>query len=87
MSTARPNDVACKEVVELLTDFLESALDGETRVLIERHLGLCADCTEYLRQFRLMITATGCLSETALPERVEDELLQAFRRWRHGPRS
>jgi len=87
MSTARPKDVACEEVVELLTDFLEGALDRETGAQVEQHLVLCPDCTHYLRQFRLVISATGRLSEAALPERVENELLQAFRRWRHGPPS
>ena len=86
MSADRPKDVACQEVVELLTDFLDGALDRETAAQVEQHLALCPDCTEYLRQFRLMITATGRLSETALPDHVEDELLQVFRRWRDGQR-
>jgi anti-sigma factor RsiW len=87
MSSARPGDVTCQELVELLTDFLEGALGRETAAQVEHHFGLCPDCTEYLRQFRLMIAATGRLSETGLPDRVEDELLQAFRRWRRGQRS
>jgi anti-sigma factor RsiW len=87
MSTARAKDIACQEVVDLLTGFLEGALDPETGARIEQHLVLCPDCTEYLRQFRLTIAATGRLSETALPDRVVDELLQVFRRWRDGRRS
>ncbi len=87
MSTAGAKDLACQEVVELLTDFLEGALDRETGAQIEQHLVLCPDCTEYLRQFRLTIGATGRISETALPDHVEAELLQTFRRWRRGQRS
>jgi len=84
MSTARPTDIACQEVVELLTDFLEGALDRKTRTRLEQHLVLCPGCTEYLRQFRLTIGATGRLSEADLPERVKEELLHVFRHWREG---
>lgn len=84
MSVARPQDLACREVVELLTDFLEGALDERTRTQVEQHLVLCSGCTEYLRQFRATIGATRKLAEEDLPERVKESLLDAFRHWRHG---
>jgi anti-sigma factor RsiW len=84
MSAARPQDLACRELVELLTDFLEGALDERTRTQVEQHLVLCPGCTEYLRQFRVTIGTTRKLAEEDLPERVKESLLDAFRHWRHG---
>lgn len=84
MSVARPQDLACREVVELLTEFLEGALDERTRTQVEQHLVLCPGCSEYLRQFRATIGATRRLVEADLPERVKESLLDAFRHWRHG---
>jgi len=84
MSAARPTDIACQEVVELLTDFLEGALDRKTRTRLEQHLVLCPGCTEYLRQLRLTIGATRRLSEAELPEHVRTALLDVFRHWREG---
>jgi len=84
MSAARPEDIACREVVELLTDFLEGALDRKTRTRVEQHLVLCPGCTEYLRQFRLTIATTRRLAKTDLPDRVKEDLLDAFRHWRQG---
>lgn len=84
MSAARPQDLACRELVELLTEFLEGALDERTRTQVEQHLVLCPGCTEYLRQFRATIGATRKLAEEDLPERVKENLLDAFRHWRHG---
>jgi len=72
MSVARPQDIVCKELVELLTDFLE------------QHLVWCPGCSEYLRQFRATIGATRKLAEEDLPEGVKENLLDAFRHWRHG---
>lgn len=84
MSAARPQDLACRELVELLTEFLDGALDERTRTQVEQHLVLCPGCTEYLRQFRATIGATRKLAEEDLPERVRENLLDAFRHWRHG---
>ena len=84
MSAARPQDLACRELVELLTEFLEGALAEGTRTQVEQHLVLCPGCTEYLRQFRASIGATRRLAEEDLPERVKESLLDAFRHWRHG---
>jgi anti-sigma factor RsiW len=84
MSAARPHDLACRELVQLLTEFLEGALDERTRTQVEQHLVLCPGCTEYLRQFRATIGATRKLAEEDLPERVKENLLDAFRHWRHG---
>ena len=84
MSVARPQDIVCKELVELLTDFLEGALDESTRTRIAQPLVWCPGCTEDLRQFRATIGATRKLAEEDLPERVKENLLDAFRHWRHG---
>lgn len=84
MSVARPQDIACRELVEILTDFLEGALDERARTQVEQHLVLCSGCAEYLRQLRATIGATRRLAEEDLPEKVKESLLDAFRHWRHG---
>ncbi len=38
-------DVRCREVVELVTDFLEGTLPVDRRDLVERHLGLVSAFT------------------------------------------
>ena len=84
MSVARPQDIACRELVEILTEFLDGALDEHSRTQVEQHLVLCSGCAEYLRQFRATIGVTRRLSEQDLPEQVKESLLDAFRHWRHG---
>ena len=84
MSKVRPQELVCQDVVELLTEFLEGALDEGTRTKVEQHLVWCPGCSEYLRQFRATIGATRKLAEEDLPEGVKENLLDAFRHWRHG---
>ena len=46
------DDLACINVVELVTDYLEGALPAVEARRLERHLATCPGCTEYLEQLR-----------------------------------
>jgi anti-sigma factor RsiW len=74
--------MTCQELVELVTDYLEDALQSEQRQRFEAHLSVCPGCEEYLQQIRLTIAATGAVTEDSLEPEVRDALLSAFRNWR-----
>ena len=82
-----PAQMTCKELVELVTDYLEDALPPAEVRRFEEHLKECRGCTAYLQQFRQMIDAMGRLTEDAVPDDARDKLLQAFRDWKkeQGP--
>jgi hypothetical protein len=52
-----PAEVACRELVTLVTDYLDGALPADWRQGIEQHLGQCDGCQEYLNQIRAIIDA------------------------------
>lgn len=74
--------LSCRELVELVTDYLEGALPEAERVRFEDHIGICEGCGVYLEQIRQTIHVVGRLTEEALPPGAERELLEAFRGWR-----
>jgi len=74
-----PLDLQCREVVELLDDFLEGALSPEMIMALEHHLAGCDGCTTYLEQLRAAIALAATTGEKALPPALEQELLEAFR--------
>ncbi|MGH2528892.1 MAG: anti-sigma factor family protein [Actinomycetota bacterium] len=80
MST--PEALACKELVELITDYLEGALAEHDRVRLEDHLALCDGCTSFLQQMRMTIELTGMLTEDEIPAQGKQELLGVFRAWK-----
>ena len=84
MSSVPSSDLACKELVELITDYLEEALSYDDRTRFEEHLLMCGGCREYLRQMRSVIGLSRKLSEEPLPKSVRDELVTIFRRWKSG---
>ena len=79
MLKARP--LTCREMVQLVTSYLEDELSLGDRRRFERHLRTCDGCSTYVEQMREMIRLAGALREDDLRPQVRDELLAAFRDW------
>jgi anti-sigma factor RsiW len=75
-------DMACREVVEVVTDYLEGKLPARDRRRLERHLTACDGCDAYLEQMRQTIVLTGRLEPEDVPAELEERLLVAFREWK-----
>ncbi len=72
-------DMSCQEFVELVTDYLEDALDPSTRARFEHHMGLCLGCEVYLRQMEETAARLGSIPAESLPPYAQTTLLEAFR--------
>ena len=77
----RRRDLACREAVELVTDYLEGALSPADRERLEGHLAACPHCTEYLAQMRRTLDLLGRIEPESLEPRAQDELVALYRRW------
>ncbi len=80
----RVQELSCREVVEILGDYLEGAMAPEDRVRLEAHLADCDGCTAYLEQLRVTIRLSGRLPEDSVSPEAMAPLLEAFRAWRRG---
>jgi anti-sigma factor RsiW len=74
--------LACRELVELVTDYLEGALEPGEALRFDEHLTGCAGCRTYLDQMRTTIAITGRLAPDRIPIAVRERLMEAFRAWR-----
>jgi anti-sigma factor RsiW len=81
MFRRRRQNLVCREAVELITDYLEGALDAKDRARLEGHLADCPHCSEYLAQMRKTLDALGRIEAEALEPAVADELVSLYRRW------
>ena len=84
MSGASVEELSCREVVEILGDYLEGAMTPDDRARLEEHLAGCEGCTAYLEQLRTTIRLSGCLPDEAVSPQAMAPLLEAFRAWRRG---
>jgi anti-sigma factor RsiW len=74
--------LTCRELVELVTDYLEGALPESERARFEVHIAACEHCTAYLQQMRDTIRVVGAIEPGALEPEMERDLLAAFRNWK-----
>ena len=77
-------DLSCRELVELVTEYLEGRLPLEERTRFELHLGYCDYCRAYLRQMRQVLETAGELTEESVAPEAKSSLLAAFRDWKRG---
>jgi anti-sigma factor RsiW len=75
-------DMTCKEVVEIVSDYLEDVLSAQDRARFEAHLAGCAGCTAYVEQMREIIRLTGMVTEEQVPAEHRERLRRAFRDWK-----
>ena len=76
--------MSCKELVEVITDYLEGALSTADRARFEEHLAECPHCVNYLEQMRASVRTLGRLTEGSIPSEARQELLRVFRGWKQG---
>ena len=75
-------DLTCREIVELVTDYLEGALSPRDRLDFERHLVWCSWCRDYIDHMRKTIEITGWSETADPPSPLREQLLEAFRDWK-----
>ena len=77
--------IQCADLVEIVTDYLEGAIDDATRAEVEAHLALCPGCDIYLEQMRQTLDTLGHVPVESLSDEATAELLTAFRGFHAGP--
>jgi putative zinc finger protein len=68
----------CQEMVQLVTDYLDGALDDSKRRRFESHLRKCEGCTAYVNQLRLTMALVGEIRDEHLDTVFRERLLEAF---------
>jgi anti-sigma factor RsiW len=79
-------EISCKELVELVTDYLEDALPVGDRTRFDAHLADCPWCVEYVAQIERTISAVGASWRDVEGDAAMAELLEVFGDWKRGAR-
>ena len=72
----------CRQVVELMTDYLEGALSAVERARFEDHIAGCDGCRAYLAQLTTTRKVLRKLADEPIPPALQAELMKAFKDWR-----
>ena len=82
MTSART--LTCRELTEVLTDYLEGAMALEDRARFEAHLALCEGCVTYVNHMRQTIATVRVLRPEHVEATAPADLLEAFRAWKRS---
>jgi anti-sigma factor RsiW len=77
-----PGGISCREVVELVTAYLDGALGADEHARMEAHLQGCPHCVEYVEQIRMTahVAAVAAVELELRPDRAK--LLEAFKEFK-----
>jgi mycothiol system anti-sigma-R factor len=70
--------LACDDVMQRVTEYLDQALPPGATQAFDRHLAECADCARHLQEIRQTIHRLGALPREPMPASMKDRLLQAL---------
>jgi hypothetical protein len=84
MSMSGPTDpsrseLECRQIAELLGEYLEGTLSKRTTELLEWHIEGCAPCVAFVNTYRGTVNATRALRDMTIPVELKHRLLAVLR--------
>ena len=83
-----PSSIECRQIADLLGDYLDGTLPKHTRELLEWHIEGCGPCVAFVKTYRGTINAATKLKDVEIPRELKQRLLAVLRTQRasHQPR-
>jgi hypothetical protein len=77
--SAGPSEIECRQIAELLGDYLDGSLPRETRELIDFHIDGCAPCVAFLNTYRGTVDVARKLPDITIPPELKKRLLTVLK--------
>jgi anti-sigma factor RsiW len=74
--------ITCREVAELLIDYVDGDLPEARLITVQQHICGCPPCAFYMETYRTTIEATRALPAEPLPAEFEARLRRVLSDWR-----
>lgn len=74
-----PTEIECRQIAELLADYLDGSLPYRTTELLEWHIDGCPPCVAFLNTYRGTIRATRSLRNVEVPSELKERMLAFLR--------
>ena len=76
---SEPKSIECREIADLLGDYLDGTLPKRLSDLIEWHIDGCPPCVAFVNTYRGTVNATTKLQEVPIPPELKQRLLAVLR--------
>jgi len=74
-SPCPPSDKNCRQMTNLVLDYLTNGLSSRVKREFEEHLGICPDCANFLQTYKKTVAVTNSVKPTDIPANVRDNIL------------
>jgi anti-sigma factor RsiW len=71
--------IECRQIADLLGDYLDGSLPKSTRELLEWHIEGCGPCVAFVNTYRGTVHAAAKLSDVSIPSELKQRLLAVLR--------
>jgi anti-sigma factor RsiW len=73
------SEIECRQIAELLGDYLDGSLPSHTRQLIDFHIDGCPPCVAFVNTYRGTIDAARKLADVKIPFELKKRLLAVLK--------
>jgi putative zinc finger protein len=70
----------CRQISDLVFDYLNEKLRPATKRDFEQHLSICPDCLSFLNTYKKAVEVTGSVKVDQLPPKVRENILAFLRK-------
>ena len=74
------SDKSCKQITELVLDYLSGNLRPNVKRDFQEHLRICPDCVHFLNTYKKTVSATGTVRPEEIPAKVKNNILRFLRK-------
>jgi anti-sigma factor RsiW len=74
-----PGTLECRQIADLLGDYLDGTLPKRTRDLLEWHIEACPPCVAFVNTYRGTVNAAAKFREVEIPAELKQRLLAVLR--------
>src|SRR5262245_50502676 len=79
VAMSEPTEIECRQIAELLGDYLEGSLSASLRGLIDWHIESCPPCVAFVNTYRGTIEATRKIHDVPITPELKQRLLKVMR--------
>jgi anti-sigma factor RsiW len=79
VAMSEPTEIECRQIAELLGDYLDGSLSAPLRGLVDWHIESCPPCVAFVNTYRGTIEATRKIPDVPIPPELKQRLLKVLR--------
>jgi len=79
-ATKKLTNKTCRQISELVFDYLNENLIPATKRDFEQHLSICPDCVSFLNTYKKTVAVTSSVNVEQLPPNVRENILAFLRK-------